>query len=97
MRLPKSLSILRRMRGARLRALGRVGPLLAGSLVKFPGHSSRYLTDKAGGRTRTLYIPLKRLTEVNAWNQQHKKVRQLISELSEIQRAILVAEIRLGR
>ena len=97
MRLPKSLSLLRRMRDARLRELGRQGPMLAGSLVVLPRHSSRYLTDKVAGKTRTLYVPLKRLTEVTVWNQHHKKARQLLTELSEIQRAILRTEIRLSR
>ena len=97
MRLPKSLSLLRRMRDARLRELGRQGPMLAGSLVVLPRHSSRYLTDKVAGKTRTLYVPLKRLTEVTRWNQEHKRVRRLVSELSQIQRAILLAEIRLSR
>jgi hypothetical protein len=97
MHLPKSLSLLRRMRDARLRQLRRTAPLLAGSLVALPRHSSRYLTDKAAGRTRTLYVPLKHLTEVTRWNEEHKKVRRLVSELSQIQRAILLAEIRLSR
>jgi len=96
-RLPKSLSLLRRMRDARLRELGRLGPMLAGSLVVFPRHSSRYLTDKMAGKTRTLYVPLGRLKEVTVWNQHHKKARRLLTELSEIQRAMLLAEIRLRR
>ena len=97
MRLPKSLSLLRRMRDARLRELGRLGPMLAGSLVVFPGHTSRYLTDKAAGKTRTLYVPLPRLKEVTVWNRHYKKARRLIREQSEIQRAMLLSEIRLGR
>ena len=97
MRLPKSLSLLRRMRDARLRQLRRAAPLLAGSLVALPRHSSRYLTDKVAGKTRTLYIPLSRLAEVTEWNREHKKVRRLVAELSEIQRAILQKEIRLSR
>ena len=97
MRLTKSLSLLRRMREARVRQLRRTAPLLAGSLVALPGHSSRYVTDKVAGKTRTLYVPLKRLAEVTRWNQEHKRVRQLVSELSQIQRAMLLAEIRLAR
>jgi hypothetical protein len=85
------------MRDARLRQLRRAAPLLAGSLVALPRHSSRYLTDKVAGKTRTLYVPLKHLAEVTRWNQQHKQVRRLVSELSELQRAILRAEIRLAR
>jgi len=47
MRLPKSPTVLRHLRRARLRSIGFV---LGGSLVRFPGHTSRYLTDKVGGR-----------------------------------------------
>jgi hypothetical protein len=80
------------MREARLRRLRALGPVLAGSLVRFPNHNSRYLTDKVRGKTRTLYIPLDRLEEVKAWNQNHKEARRLLRELSEIQRQLLRAE-----
>ena len=97
MRIPKSQSLLRRMRDARLRELGRLGPMLGGSLVAFPGHSSRYLTDKVAGKTRTLYVPLGRLKEVKEWNQSWRKARQLLGELSRLQRAILRQEIERGK
>jgi len=97
MRIPKSMSLLRRMRDARLRQLGRLGPMLGGSLVVFPGHSSRYLTDKAAGKTRTLYVPLGRLKEVERWNKDWRTARQLTRELSELQRAILRKEIERDR
>lgn len=96
MKLPKSESVLKRMRDARLRELRQTGFVIAGSLVKFQGHSSMYLTDKADARTRTLYIPLARLKEVKKWNKNHKKARIALQELSEIQRAILRLEIRKG-
>lgn len=97
MNLPKSLALLKRMRGTRLRALRGSGFVIAGSLVSFPAHRSMYLTDKVKGKTRTLYIPLDRLEEVRQWNENHKRARRLISELSKIQRAILVLEIRSAR
>ena len=97
MRIPKSMSLLRRMRDARLRQLGRLGPMLGGSLVVFPGHSSRYLTDKAAGKTRTLYVPLGRLKEVERWNKNWQAARQLTQELSQLQRAILRKEIERDR
>ena len=94
MRVPRSLSLARRMRDARLRRLHRIGRVLCGSLVEFPGHSSRYLTDKVAGSTRTLYIPLSLLREVEVWNRNYKEARQLLRELSELQRAILRHEIK---
>ena len=93
MRVPKSLSLLRRMRDARLRRLRRLGAMIRGSLVVFPGHSSRYLTDKVEGKTRTLYVPLGHLKEVQAWNKTYREARRLLTELSELQRAILRREI----
>ena len=97
MRIPKSLSLLRRMRDARLRQLGRLGPMLGGSLVVFPGHTSRYVTDKVAGKTRTLYIPLGWLKEVERWNQNWRKARQLLRELSALQRAILRRAVERGK
>ena len=97
MRLPKSPTILKRMRQGRLGRLRALGFLLAGSLVAMPRHHSLYLTDKVRGKTRTLYIPLDRLDEVKRWNAEHREGRRLLAELSEIQRALLREEIRASR
>jgi hypothetical protein len=97
MRLPKSPTVLRQMRQARLRRLRAMGFVLAGSLVRFPAHTSLYLTDKVKGKTRTLYIPLSRLEEVKEWNVNYKLAKRLLAELSEIQRKLLVAEIAARR
>ena len=93
----RSLAVLGRMRDARLRRLRTLGPVLAGSLVRFPNHNSRYLTDKVRGKTRTLYVPLDRLEEVKGWNENQKQARRLLRELSEIQRELLRAEIAARR
>jgi hypothetical protein len=85
------------MARARLERLRRLGPCLAGSLVKFPGHNSRYLTDKVRGKTRTLYVPLDLLDEAKEWNENHKEARRLLRELSLIQRALLEGEIAARR
>ena len=95
--LPEALGVLRRMRQARLRQLRTIGFVLGGSLVRFPKHTSRYLTDKVGAKTRTVYIPLGRLKEVTQWNRSFKEARRLLAELSEIQRAVLCGEIERER
>lgn len=94
MRLAKSPTVLRHMRQARLRRVRNMGFVLGGSLVHFPGHTSLYLTDKVGGKTRTLYVPLSRLEEVKEWNKNYKVAKRLLAELSEIQRKLFLAEIR---
>lgn len=97
MNLPKARGVLIRMIQSRLKRLRSLGPFLAGSLVAMPKHNSRYLTDKVDRTTRTLYIPLARLREVKRWNADFKMARQLLRELSEIQRALLRAEIEAER
>ena len=97
MRLPKSPTILKRMRQGRLGRLRRLGFVLAGSLVRLPGRQSLYLTDKVRGKTRTLYIRLDRLDEVKRWNAEYRQGKRVLMELSEIQRALLREEIRAGR
>lgn len=97
MNLPKARGVLKRMILSRLKRLRSLGPFLGGSLVAMPKHNSLYLTDKAGQKTRTLYIPLARLKEVKRWNADFKMARQLLTELSEIQRALLRAEIEAER
>jgi hypothetical protein len=97
MELPKARGVLKRMVRARLQRLRDIGPCLAGSLVKQPGHNSRYLTDKVRGKTRTLYIPLDLLDEARQWNENHKEARRLLRELEAVQRALLEAEIAARR
>ena len=92
------LGVLRRMRDARLRTLRALpGGLLAGSLVRLPGHRSRYLTDKVAGKTRTLYIPLDQLEEVTRWNRNFQEAKRLLQELADLQRRLLVAAIEAKR
>ena len=97
MKLPGSLGVLKRMRQARWRRLRRLGPVLGGSLVRMPRHSSLYLTDKVKGKTRTMYIPLGRVEEAVSWNRSYKEAKQLLRDLSAIQREILRAEIAKAR
>ena len=93
MELPETPGALRRMRDARLKRLSGIGPMLKGSLVKMPKHTSLYLTDSKKGKTRTMYIPLDRLEEAKEWNANYKEAKRLIEELCGIQRALLQAEI----
>jgi len=96
-KLPTSRGVLSRMLKARGKRLRQTERVLGGSLVKLPNHKSLYLTDKREGKTRTLYIPLDHLEEAKRWNANWKEARRLLKEMSEIQRALLVAEIRVGR
>ena len=93
----RSLGVLRRMQKTREKKLSAIGPVLGGSLVRMPRHNSLYLTDKAEGKTRTMYVPLDRLGEAKRWNRNYKEAKRLLAELSAIQRHILRAEIAAAR
>jgi len=98
MKIPEHPTIIRRMRDARLKKLAEVGPLVAGSVVEQrvrcgrPGcrcargdkHVKTAITQTVAGKTRTVYVPLDLVEEVRAWAAEHKRVKQLLKEISEL-------------
>lgn len=95
--LPESVSVLKKMRQHRLDKLRRIGPVMAGSLVKRKDQKGYYLTDKVRGKTRTTYVSDGMYVEAKQWNANHKEAKQLLDELSEIQRALLREEAKSRR
>jgi len=103
MKVPSHPTLIRRMRDARVRRLARAGPLLAGSLVPIAKHCGRagcrcqagekhvgwYLTRSVRGKTQTTYVPLDLLKEVRAWVAEHRRVKALLAEISELNRALI--------
>ena len=94
MDLPEGKGRLERMREARLAKLREMGAVLAGSLSKRKDQSGYYLTDKVGGKTRTMHVSERMYPSVMEWNENHKRAKELLEELSEIQRALLRAEMQ---
>ena len=70
------------------RMLGR-GMLLEGSLnVSMRGGSEHWqLTDKEGGKTRTLYVPARHVAEVTEALALWKEVRAALKDLSSASRS----------
>ncbi len=63
-------------------------------------HQSLYLTYKGqrkepgqAAKTKTLYVPVALESEVRKWSQECAKVRELIRQVSEIQREIIRAYV----
>jgi len=91
------------MRDARVRRLAQAGPLMAGSLVRIAKHCGRpgchcqdgrkhvgwYLTRYVAGKTQTTYVPLDMVEEVRSWVETHRRVKRLIAEISELNRALV--------
>jgi hypothetical protein len=115
MKLPPHPRILERSRDNRLRELAGAGPLLAASLVEVAvrcgrpgchcasggGHPSFYLTLKREGKTRTLYVPKDHVKEVRQWVSEHKRIKTILRQVSELSLRLLrsraVRNRRFGR
>ena len=103
MKLPPHPTILERSRKNRLRQLADAGPLLAASLVEVAvrcgrpgchcasgsGHPSFYLTLKREGKTRTFYVPKNQVKEVHQWVSEHKRIKGILRQVSELSLRLL--------
>ncbi len=98
MRIPKHPTLIRRHLLARLKKLRPQSPVLAASLVlisrrcgrpgchcrKGQGHPTHYLTCKHQGKTRTVYVPLDLLKEVQSWIREHRRLKKLTQQISQL-------------
>ena len=84
MKTPRHPTNLRRMRDARVRQLVAKCPPLAASLGRQAG-GGYHVTLKQGGKTRTVYVPKDLTEEVQAWIQEHRRIKRLLREITQIQ------------
>jgi len=98
MKIPKHPTLIRRQLQARLKELHPQSPVLAASLVliyrrcgrpgchcqKGKGHPTHYLTSKQEGKTRTVYVPLGLLKEVQLWIHEHRRLKTLTQHISQL-------------
>jgi len=99
----KNANAYKREVAARLRKLADCGPLIDGSLVvirrrcgnpncrcaRGHKHPAHYLTRKVGRKTESLYIPVDLVEEVRTWHQEYRRLKRLVAEICERQRAIV--------
>ena len=89
-----------------LAQLRTIGPFLEGSLTvttkrcgrptcrcatEGPIHETALLTWKERGTTRTLHVPVALRAEVTTWVDEAKRLKQVRHDMSEAQRAFLIA------
>jgi hypothetical protein len=103
MRIPRHPTVIRRMLESRVKRVGARKPLLAASLVSFerrcgkPGchcasgerHHGHQLTYKNRGKTRTVYVPVDFTEEVRSWIEEHRRLRGLLQEISQLSLALV--------
>jgi hypothetical protein len=111
MKIPRHPTLVRRHIESRIRKFVARCPLLAASLVAIakhcgrsgchcqsgPKHVGHYLTFKVEGKTRTVYVPVDLLKEVRAWIQEHKRLKQLGQEISQLSIARVMGHVQQRR
>lgn len=80
----------------KLQQLGQDRPLVAGSLNRVErrnaqGRTTVYhlLTFKEAGKTRSVYVPKDLVKEVQSWIRNHRRVKQVLSEISTLSIAMI--------
>lgn len=89
-----------RKRLRKLQELGQDRPLVAGSLNRVErqdasGRTTVYhlLTFKEQGKTRSVYVPKDLVKEVRSWVRNHRRVKQLLSEISTLSIGIIQGHV----
>ena len=94
---------LEKKREAPLHRILTLDPWMEGTLVattrrcgkkncachKGPKHPVAYVTWKENGKTVSLYVPKGLETEVRTWVENYKRLKEIIREVSNIQREIV--------
>jgi hypothetical protein len=57
-------------------------------------HLQYQLTFKVKGKTRTVYVPRELLKEVKTWVQEHKRLKRLMKEISQLAVALVKTHVR---
>jgi len=111
MQIPKHPTLIRRCLQARQQQLQAKSPVLAASLVtsrrtcgnpncrcaRGHKHLGHYLTWKRKGKTQTVYVPVDLLPQVKQWTQEHRRLKQLVRELTQLSLALVRTHVTVQR
>lgn len=107
----ESLRTLATRRNARFSQIAQVKPFIAGSLAKVgvrcgnpnckcasgERHEAWVLTRKERGRTVTVHVPRDMVKEVTQWVSEHKRLKKLMKEASELGERMIRIFVRANR
>lgn len=94
MNVPTHATLIQRMRDARLKKLSPRRTPLAASLVAQSGSRGGYqLTLKQNGKTRTVYVPKNLKEEVEASICEHRRIRTLLQEITQLELALIRSHV----
>ena len=96
-----SVSRHHRLRDAYRRQLAELGVFVEGALCKVrrPGRKppAWQLTFKQAGKTRTVYVPVELVTEVQQWAREFKRLKQLVRKVTAQNLAIIRRHVAVRR
>lgn len=108
-----SINTLKAKRDATLRKLAEVGSFVAGSLAEVnvkcgkascrcasdmeARHKALMLCKKVRGKSTSLHVPLELAEEVMRWSEEHKRVKRLMKEISDLGERIIRLHVRTAR
>jgi len=82
-----------RLREAAMREIAGVGVFMEGTLSKFLRAGRRapgwQVTFKQKGKTRTVYVPIELVPEVQAWTKEYKRFKRLVRKVTAQSLAIV--------
>jgi len=88
MKLPSNAAVLKKMLASRLAQATPQCPPMAASLGTNAAGGS-HLTLHQAGKTRTVYVPAELKDEVQASILEHKRLKGLVREMTQIQLALI--------
>jgi len=97
----RSIRVLEQRIRSRLKLLAQCGPCVAGTLNKIErmGKGGRpvvwhMLTFKSEGKTRSVYVPKDMVSEVEQWVKEHRRIKRLVAEISELSVGVIRRYVR---
>lgn len=98
MNIPQHPTLIRRQLLARIKDFQIHGPFVAASLVAFrrkcgrsgchcqsgEGHLAYHLTYKQKAKTRSVYVPLDLVPEVQLWVAEYQRLKPLLRHISQL-------------
>jgi hypothetical protein len=111
MKIPKHPTLIHRFLQARQKQLQAQCPVLAASLVTIrrscgnpncrcargKKHLGHYLTWKVKAKTHTVYVPVDLVPQAKQWTQEHRRLKQLVRELTQLALALIQTHVTAQR
>jgi len=98
---------------ARTKQLGECSISISGSLAKIARkcgrencrcaedpsarHEAHLLTSKVRGKTKSVYVPVEMVEEVESWVKERKKIKRLLKEIDELGEQIIRMHVPAAR